>query len=112
MISEQAVREILSQYERFGWELRKILHTERFVISLDPDMFAGCEIISADIDAAWFSRAAQDGKIAWELRALDAFPFALIEVIDADTSQLELNAILKKVEQHLRDKLQNLPRTH
>jgi hypothetical protein len=107
MISAEAVRSIISQYERFGWQLRKVLLRPQLRDSIAgemDDLFGTVEVIESDIDAAWFTRESKGGGTAWELRALHDSPFALIEVVDADVSDSELDEVLGGIEQQLRER--------
>ena len=115
MIGEEAIRAILSQYEKFGWKLGRVLLTDamrRYLSSPAAQVFAVDEISSSDLNAAWFSRPSKDGSIAWELRTLDASPFALVEVVDADIERSELRGIMERTEQRLRERLQGHHRGH
>ena len=107
MIKAEAIRAIVSQYEGFGWQLRKVLLQPQLRASLEADLndlFDHVDVIESDLDAAWFTREAKDGGMAWELRALHESPFALIEVVDADVSNSELNDILSDAEARLRER--------
>ena len=45
------------------------------------------EIVEAEIDAVWFSRASGKESEAWELRRLSETPYALLEVFEADDEE-------------------------
>ena len=87
MIGEQEVREILTQYEKHGWSLRRVLLSAEIKSSLPPTLFGQTEIVSSGVNALWFSRASFEGREAWELRLLSSAPFALIEVFEADDDE-------------------------
>lgn len=87
MIGEQEVREILTQYEKHGWSLRRVLLSAEIKSSLPPSLFGQIEIVSSDVNALWFSRASFDGRETWELRHLSNTPFALVEVFEADDDE-------------------------
>ena len=107
MIDIATIRSIIEQYEKFGWDLRLVLLTSELQKRLETstdELFKGVEVKLCDLDAAWFTRAAKNGGTAWELRALQESPFALIEVVDPDSSADELDLILAATEQQLRDR--------
>jgi hypothetical protein len=115
MIGVDAVKAILSQYERFGWQLHHLLMADDMRNSLGSaagEFFGGMEILNSDLNAAWFSRPAENGRIAYELRALDATPFALLDSTSADADEIELRDMFVDVEQQLRDRLSRHPKTH
>lgn len=87
MIGEREVREILAQYEKHGWSLRRVLLSAEIKSNLPPTLFGQIEVVSSDVDALWFSRASFEGREAWELRHLSNTPFALVEVFEADDDE-------------------------
>ena len=114
-ISSEGVRQILSQYERFGWKLERVLlspQTARTLASCADEIFGTCDLRSSDIDAVWFSRPNEQGQTAWELRTLNENPFALIEVVDSDISDGELNSVFEHTENRLREKLGQRAKAH
>jgi hypothetical protein len=114
-ISSEAVRQILSQYERFGWTLERVHlspQTARSLASCVEEIFGACELRPSDIDAAWFSRPNEQGQTAWELRALNENPFALIEVVDSDISDGELNSVFEHTENRLRERVGQRAKAH
>jgi hypothetical protein len=107
MIESSMIRSIIEQYERFGWELRRVLLTPGLRAKIGTavgELFKNVEIKGSDLDAAWFTRAAKNGGTAWELRALQESPFALIEVVGPDIMTDELDLTLAATEQQLRDR--------
>jgi len=113
--SKDSVRQILSQYERFGWKLHHALISPRLEQSLGLDinkLFIDCEIKQSDLAAAWFSRPNEHGQTAWELRALDDNPFALIEVVDAGILDSELDSVFEETENRLRERLNQRVKAH
>ena len=107
MIDAVTIRSIIEQYEKFGWALRRVLLTRdlRAKIGIAADeLFKGVTVKQSDVDAAWFTREAKNGGTAWELRALQEFPFALIEVVDPDATTDEIELTLSDTEQKLRDR--------
>lgn len=106
MISAEQIREIIAQYEKHGWTLRRVLlsddlrvrtYNELVTLSLN----GAVEFVSSDVDGAWFSRPSPTGE-AWELRHLAATPFALFEVFDADDEEETREEARKEMETRLK----------
>lgn len=115
MIGEDAVRSILDQYDRNGWTLRRVLLSAELqnrlgsaLSTLLPDV----EIKQSDIDAGWFSRGRRGGTVAWELRWLNEFPFALLEVIGEDAEPNEVERILRETEDQLKERIKKRAQGH
>ena len=90
MISAGQIQEILAQYNRYGWNLRRVLLSDRTNESLESSLsrlFGETQIISFEIDALWFSRASEKNGEAWELRRLSDVPFALLEIFDPEDDE-------------------------
>ena len=87
MTDERLIREIINQYEKHGWNLRRVLLSAATVGKVAPEIFGAVEIRTAEVNALWFARAAANGGEAWELRNLAATAFALIEVFDRDDEE-------------------------
>lgn len=106
MNDPEAIAEILNLYNKHGWILRRVL-LSKSADSAAPDspadQFGGAEIRDSDIDALWFSRRSRPGEEAWELRALTATPFALLEIVPEQTSETDREAILSKTENRMRE---------
>lgn len=79
------IREILSTYQKHGWQLRRILllpETRAEIVS-DEATFVGARVDNANVDALWFSRPSSGQREAWELRLIAETPYALFEIFDA-----------------------------
>jgi len=87
MIDERQTSEILAQYKKHGWNLRRVLLSALAQEKLPASLFGQAEIISSELDAVWFSRASPEGREAWELRSLSTAPFALVEVFEEDDEE-------------------------
>ena len=90
MIEIQQIQEILSQYKKHGWNLRRVLLSDEARENLTDfmkNLFGDAEIVSSDINAVWFSRASGKNGEAWELRRLSGTPFALLEIFDDDDDE-------------------------
>lgn len=102
MIDETAFNEIVALYEKHGWVLRRVLHSEDPGTRLSEEIsarFADVPVKRSKIDAAWFSRPPAGGGVAWELRHLGPLPYALVENVDENSPDLEV--LLAEVEARL-----------
>lgn len=92
MIDSAACRDIIRTYTRHGWVLRRVLLTKELRTSLGDtsgELFGEADVNLGNLDAAWFSRPAGEGEIAWELRHLNIAPFALLEYLDETAGDFE-----------------------
>ena len=87
MIGDREIRVILTQYEKHGWSLRRVLLSAEIKGNLPPTLFGQTEIVASDVNALWFSRASFEGRETWELRHLSIAPFALVEVFETDDDE-------------------------
>ncbi len=103
MIGPVAVGEIITQYLKHGWTLRRaLLSRERQTIL--ANILGDVDVERSDLDALWFTRQSKPDSEAWELRRLTAMPFALVAVIPAFTSVDEVEATLSQVVEEMRSK--------
>lgn len=110
MINASQIHEILAQYEKYGWKLERVLLTENLRESVFTEMktaFQTAEIVSSEIDAAWFSRIAKNGGETWELRHLSPNPYALLEVFDEEDDDNVREETLMEIEEKLKETLAN-----
>lgn len=108
MISDGQIQEILSLYKKHGWTLRRVLLTEQLKKSLGDsieNLFGAAEILAAEIDAAWFSRASGMEREAWEIRHLSETPYALVEIFDAEDDEEVREETLHEIQEQLKEKL-------
>lgn len=103
-MSGQQVREILKQYEKHGWNLRRVLLSAPLADALPEEIFGQIEITAADFDALWFSREAINGGETWELRTLAAAPFALVEVFTNEDEEEVREEIRREMETQITEK--------
>ena len=103
MIDAEAITEIIKQYEKHGWILRRALLSSKGRSSI-PNRLADVDIIDSDLDALWFSRRSKPDSEAWELRRLSALPFALVAVVPTGASDEELEATLEQVVDDMRER--------
>ena len=106
MTDAKQIQEILSQYEKHGWSLRRVLLSDAAKKDLSgatEDIFGAAEIISSDLNAAWFSRSSGVNGEAWELRRLGGTPFALIEVFNSDDDEENQEIARQDMQTRLRE---------
>ena len=96
MIEPVIVGEIISQYEKHGWILRRALLSGPSK-NLLADMTSDIVVEDSEFDALWFSRRSNPESEAWELRRLTGSSFALVAVISADATGEEVEATLAQV---------------
>ncbi len=104
MIDHARIREILAQYEKHGWILRRVLlcaATRASPVDSLENLFGETQIFPSEIDAAWFSRQSEIGREAWELRRLSDAPFALIEVFEDEDDETVREEARFEMEQNL-----------
>ena len=102
MIDASAVGEIIKQYEKHGWKLRRALLSaggRKALKGLDTT-----EIVASDLDALLFSRQTKTESEAWELRRLTGSPFALVAVIPTDASEEDVASTLDQLIEEMREK--------
>lgn len=103
MIEPSAVDQIIEQYEKHGWKLRRALLSPNGRTVL-PRIVETVGVEDSDIDALWFSRRSDPDREAWELRRLSALPFALLAVIPAGAESDEVDETLSQVVDEMRAK--------
>lgn len=104
MTSAQQLQEILAQYRKHGWTLRRVLLCAETLESLTDsleNLFGETQIDSFETDAAWFSRSSGVGREAWELRRLTGAPFALVEVFEDEDDESVREELRFEIEQTL-----------
>lgn len=106
MIKAEQIQEILLQYKKHGWNLRRVLlcgETRKKLADSLMDIFGEVEISEGKIDAVWFSRPAKNEREAWELRHLSEVPFALFESFGNDETEDVRIQTQKELETRLED---------
>jgi len=103
MTDAVTVREIIAQYEKHGWILRRALLSGKGKVAAIT-ILSSVEIVDSDVDALWFSRRSQPECVAWELRRLSTLPFALVAVISDDAIEDEVESTLEQVIDEMRAK--------
>jgi hypothetical protein len=103
MTDRAALEAVIAQYQKFGWRLRRVLSTAKnsdAVLLFVSERFPDVSIEQNKLDALWFSRTNRSAE-TWELRRLSGPPFALVQVIDANTPENERDQILRSVEDRM-----------
>jgi len=104
MIGEQQIKEILAQYKKHGWNLRRVLLSADASENLSAVFLREqANIVSSEINAAWFSRRSGDGRETWELRRLSGTPFALVEVFEEAEAEAAREKRRREVETRLKE---------
>ena len=101
----ESINQILAQYERHGWKLRRALLTTASLQKIEGqrELLAGAEIAAADIDALWFARPSHGGREAWELRLVAEQPYALFEAFESDETEAEREDARLEMENRMRE---------
>jgi hypothetical protein len=97
MIGREALEQILAQYDKHGWTLRRVLVSDPG-LGVTDGIFGGVEVRPSQLNGLWFSRSSRPGVTAWELRHLSATPYALVENIQEGTEKSEAELVLKRTE--------------
>lgn len=108
MIDADVIQEILSLYKKHGWNLRRVLLSEKLRENLSASvgkLFETTEIIPSEIDAAWFSRDSGKTRVAWELRHLSQTPFAVFETFENTVAEEVLREKMLEMEKRLKNRL-------
>jgi hypothetical protein len=103
MTDPALVGEVIKQYEKHGWTLRRALLSDESRIKLSAALGA-IDIVPSDLEALWFSRRSKPETESWELRRLTGSPFALVAVIPSDATEEEVEATLKQIAEDMRER--------
>ena len=99
-------KEIIANYERHGWDLRRVLikpATRADLNQYAAETFLEADLVDAEIDALWFARPSHAGREAWELRLVAEQPYALFEAFEADESEEEREEARLEMENRMRE---------
>ena len=103
MTDPVTVGEIVKQYEKHGWTLRRALLSDESSEVLS-DALSGIDVVLSDLEALWFSRRSKPESESWELRRLTGSPFALVAVVPSDASEDELESALAQIADDMRER--------
>ena len=100
--------EIIANYQRHGWRLRRVLLTPGARVELNvtaDQLFQNASLIDSDFDALWFSRPSHAGREAWELRLVATNRYALFEAFEADEDEELREDARREMENRMRAQL-------
>ena len=109
MKSFDLINEIVSTYQKHGWELRRALLRPETSSELAAESFSLTDVRleEALVDGLWFSRPSHEQREAWELRLLAENPFALFETFEKDETEEQREEMRREMEARLRDYAKN-----
>jgi hypothetical protein len=101
------IMEIVSTYQKHGWQLRRALlrpetHRE-FEAALTAPTAEVVQLEESVVDGLWFSRPSQAEREAWELRLIAENPFALFETFEKDETEEQREEMRREMEARLRE---------
>ena len=102
--------ETLALYHKHGWRLARVLMTAEALGELRGASeaagarFEGVEPQESAVDAMWFTRAAEGGREAWELRQVGE-PYALFEMFEADEEEEDREDVRREMEARLAERV-------
>lgn len=102
----QKFAEIIGNYRRHNWTLRRVLLRKETRAALDDEtlkIFEAAVVEESEVDALWFSRPSHAGREAWELRLVAETPYALFETFEPDEAEEEREELRREMEARLRD---------
>lgn len=97
--------EIITTYQRHGWELQRVLlrPETRAAIPALAEVFQNENLQEAEFDALWFARPSHADREAWELRLLAEQRYALFEAFEVDQTEEEREEIRREMENRMRE---------
>ena len=104
MNQSELIREIVDTYQKYGWQLRRVLlrPDTRAQFEKETVSLGAAEVEETSVDALWFSRASHNQREAWELRLLGESPFALLETFEHDETEEQREEMRREMEARLR----------
>jgi hypothetical protein len=101
----ELVTEIVSVYQKHGWQLRRVMLRPESQAELENATAAlgGITPAEAEIDALWFSRPSHEQREAWELRLVAENPYALFETFEADELEEAREEVRREMEARMRE---------
>ena len=103
MTDAATVGEIIRQYAKHGWTLRRALLSDETRDTIAASL-GEIDIFTSDLDALWFSRRSKPENESWELRRLTGSPFALVAVVPSSASSEEVESTLTQVADDMRER--------
>ena len=105
-MSPELFKEIIANYQRHGWELRRVLIKPATRADLNQqasEIFSTASLVDAEVDALWFARPSHAGREAWELRLVAEQPYALFEAFEADETEEQREEARIEMENKMRE---------
>ena len=109
----QKFQEVAAQYRRHGWQPARVLMSPPTLAQLraqtpgaataETAEFQMLAVRESEVDALWFTRPAQGGRSAWELRLVAEPPYALFELFEPDEAEDEREDVRREMEARLCD---------
>ena len=102
----ESIKEILANYGRHGWCLKRLLLTPETRAGLAEsggEIFEGAVVEESAINALWFARRSHAGREAWELRLVAETPYALFETFEEDEGEEDREEVRREMEARLRE---------
>ena len=118
-------QDALAMYSKHGWRLARVLARgetmdemrsptaggesradESDAATFDKSAaatFEGVAVLESEVDAMWFTRAAQGGREAWELRLVGETAYALFELFEPDEPEEDRVDVRREMEARLRE---------
>lgn len=106
MTKSDILSDILTNYARHDWELRRLLLTAQTINEVDNAQLSLAPVTETSFDALWFSRPSRGDREAWELRLLAPTPYALFENFEPDETEEQREEMRQEMEARLREHLQ------
>lgn len=106
MTAAELIPEIITNYTRHGWTVRRVLlrpETRETLGSTTRNLFDDAPAQESDLDALWFARTSHANREAWELRLIADQPFALFEAFEADESEEDREEARHEMENRMRE---------
>ena len=104
MSQVEVAKQIIAEYERHGWKLRRVLSRPSSREELHAaNLFGDSELIDSEINALWFSRPSHAQREAWELRLISEHAYALFEAFEADETEEEREDVRHEMENRMRE---------
>ena len=96
--------ELVTIYQRHGWQLKAALLSSETVGELsDNGLLGSITVKDSPVEALWFSRPSHEQREAWELRLLSETQYALFETFEADETEEQREEMRQEMEARLRD---------
>lgn len=110
MNSIESFREIISTYQRHGWQLFSVLLRPETHDALSMEQmtasFAPAPLRITDIDALWFQReSGAANRTAFELRLVADNPYALFEIFEPDEEEEDRADVRREMEARMSDRV-------